>query len=122
MVKMCEYYPHLFDKICEREPNAYMAMLYYDTELFRRAKGKDKTNYRVMALELIKHPERLSYSGAKKILREVVNLYAQYGAYWTQAEWKDAYQILLAGDPKLRSLRALRSRSVIKRGASNKGG
>lgn len=43
LVRMCEYYPELFDKICKREPNAYMALLYYDTELFRHSK-KEKNS------------------------------------------------------------------------------
>ena len=38
LTQMCEFYSELFDKICKREPNAYMAMLYYDTEMFRRQK------------------------------------------------------------------------------------
>ena len=119
LVKMCEFYPELFDKICAREPNAYMAMLYYDTELFRRARRRDDTDYKALALDLIKHPERLSYSGAGRVLREVINLYVQFGIYWNQKNWRDVYQILTAGDPKKRSLRALRTQSVINRNEKN---
>lgn len=119
LVKMCEYYPELFDKICAREPNAYMAMLYYDTELFRRARRKDDTDYKSLALDLLKHPERLSYTGAETVVREVKNLYVQFGLYWSQKNWRDAYQIMIAGDPKKRSLRALRTQSVITRNEKN---
>ena len=119
LVKMCEVYPDLFNRICAREPNAYMAMLYYDTELFRRSKRKDNTDYKAKALDLIKHPERLGYSGKGAVLREVKNLYVQFGAYWNQKNWRDVYQILIAGDPKKRSLRALRTQSVINRNNKN---
>lgn len=119
VIQMCEFYPELFDKICAREPNAYMAMPYYDTELFRRSKRKDNTDYKAKALDLIKHPERLSYTGAGAVLREVKNLYVQFGAYWNQKNWRDVYQILIAGDPKKRSPRALRTQSVINRNKGN---
>ena len=120
LVKMGEFYHELFDKICAREPNANLALLYYDTELFRRAKNvKDKTDYKQKTLELLKHPEKINYSGAVKIIRGVKILYTQYGAHWTRKEWKAAYQILTAGDPKARSLRALRSNSVIQRNKAN---
>lgn len=57
LVKMCEYYSHLFGRICAREPNAYMAMRYYDTELYRREKERDKTDYKAKALDLLAHSE-----------------------------------------------------------------
>lgn len=119
LVKMCEFYPELFDRICAREPNAYMAMLYYDTELFRRAKRDDKTDYKARSLDLIHNPSRLSYAGAGRVVREIKNLYVQFGIYWGRNDWKNVYQILIAGDPKKRSLRALRTQSVLRRNDKN---
>lgn len=122
LVKMCEYYPHLFDRICRREPNAYMAMLYYDTELFRRSKDRAKNavnaqeqiNYRNKFLHLMRHPELLTIEQSKEILRLMVRLYMTMGIYWTDKEYKEAYQILIAGDPKKRSIRALWIHSAVR--------
>lgn len=115
LVKMCEYYPHLFDRICRREPNAYMAMLYYDTELFRRSKNRtknaaneqEKIIYRNKFLHLLHHPELLTISHPRETLRKAVRVYMALGMYWSDKEYKEGYEILIAGDPKNRSVRAL---------------
>ena len=39
LVKMEEYEPGLMDRITRREPNAYLAALYWDTEMFRGSGG-----------------------------------------------------------------------------------
>ena len=36
LVKMNEYYPELMERIVHREPNAYLAALYWDSEMFGR--------------------------------------------------------------------------------------
>ena len=38
LVKMNEYYPDLMERIIRREPNAYLAALYWDSEMFGRMK------------------------------------------------------------------------------------
>jgi hypothetical protein len=53
------------------------------------------------------------------VVREVINLYVQFGVFWNQKNWRDVYQILIAGDPKKRSLRALRTQSVLNRNEKN---
>lgn len=64
LTQMCEFYPKLFDKICKREPNAYLAMLYYDTELFRRqkknkqAKKDEEVDYKNKFFEMLKEEWR----------------------------------------------------------------
>ena len=116
LVNMGEYYPHLFDKICRREPNAYMAMLYYDTEMFRHekaAKGKkDKEkepekDYKKLALDLIGRPELFMGTAKENSYKQVKRLIVNNGSIMNAAHWKQAYNILLAGDPKRRSVRAL---------------
>ena len=37
LVKMNEYYPDLMDRVIRREPNAYLAALYWDSEMFGRS-------------------------------------------------------------------------------------
>ena len=37
LVRMNEFYPELIEKIIQREPNAYLAALYWDSEMFGRS-------------------------------------------------------------------------------------
>lgn len=121
LVKMCEFYPDLFNKICKREPNAYMAMLYYDTELFRRRKQRNSAtekDYKAEVYHLLAHPELITVSGKAKLIRSIKTEIIKYGQFFTPSNWRDAYQILIAGDPKARSLRALSVRLTQNRGAA----
>lgn len=113
LVKMCEYYPGLFDRICKREPNAYMAMLYYDTELYRHQKVKkgsddDNVDYESKFWSLIKNPIYFETKSAKKLQRGLIKLTLQFNPdYYTQRIWKDLCNIITGGDPKDRALRAV---------------
>ena len=42
LVKMNEYYPDLMERIVRREPNAYLAALYWDSEMFGRSTAARK--------------------------------------------------------------------------------
>ena len=54
LVKMNEYYPDLMERVIRREPNAYLAALYWDSEMFGRStkgrrqmeKGSDTKDYK----------------------------------------------------------------------------
>ncbi len=62
---MNEYYPDLMEKIVRREPNAYLAALYWDSEMFGRStntrkqneKGKAEKDYKAALLELFSDME-----------------------------------------------------------------
>ena len=130
LVKMCEYYPGLFDRICKREPNAYMAMLYYDTELYRHQKvknGSDDYNvdYESKFWRLIKNPTYFETKSAKKLQKELIKLSLKFSPdYYTQRIWKDLCNIITGGDPKLRSIRAVTAniaKEKVKTGAKENG-
>lgn len=107
LVQMCEYYPELFNKICRREPNAYMAMLYFDSELFRRkqrSKEPDTTDYKVKALEFLNAPP--STADAENVFR-IRRVVLAHGSIIRPKTWQKIYQILVGGDPKKRSYRLL---------------
>lgn len=107
LVKMCEFYPDLFNKICKREPNAYMAMLYFDTELYRRKKAqKDETDYKAKIYELFNSPERFTSDVQQKNFREYRRFVVMYDLFLNEKAWKMLYQGLVGGDPKNRTLRA----------------
>lgn len=111
LVKMCEFYPNLFDKICKREPNAYMAMLYFDTELFRRSnkkkqRKKDNVNYKQKLMELMKESWRFETDSMKRLYKSVKRVVVLKGENFDNDQWKRLCEIIIGGDPKLRSLRA----------------
>ena len=113
LVNMCEYYPDLFDKICRREPNAYMAMLYFDTEMFRRAKRapddkkSEDVNYRETVLRIMRRPQDYNVDPNGNSYAWIKKLLLRFAHEFDVASWKQAYEILVAGDPKLRTFRAL---------------
>lgn len=109
LVKMCEFYPDLFNRICKREPNAYMAMLYFDTELYRRKKTgqKDDTDYKAKVFELFNQPERFISPVQKKNYKDFRRFVMNYSCDIDNKGYKAIYQALVAGDPKNRTYRAL---------------
>lgn len=112
LVKMCEYYPNLFNKICKREPNAYMAMLYYDTELFRRSRNngqKDEkpTDYKAKALALLNDPNRPRTKSMINTEKGIRNIILQFGTVMSDTHWREVHGTLVGGDPKGRMVRAL---------------
>lgn len=110
LVNMCEFYPNLFDRICKREPNAYMAMLYFDTELYRRKKkrkSKDETDYKAECLKLLNQPERFITKSQKRSFESCRNFIMFHAKILDEKVYKAIYQILVGGDPKNRAFRSL---------------
>ena len=108
LVKMCEFYPDLFNRICAREPNAYMAMLYFDTELYRRKKAKkDDTDYKAKVFELFKQPERFTTKTQRENFKTYRRFVLMHNSFLENKTYKVIYQALVAGDPKKRAYRAL---------------
>lgn len=111
LVQMCEFYPELFDKICKREPNAYMAMLYFDTEFFRRKKEKkkeaDTTDYKMEVFKVLKEDWRFETKSAAKLKKSAERLILMHAAVMKPKNWKRLYTCLIGGDPKGRTMRAI---------------
>ncbi len=119
LVKMDEYYPDLMEQIVRREPNAYLAALYWDSEMFGRStaarkqteQGMKEKDYKAALLELFSDMDGNFQSKHKKY---VANRYRRFfmGAS-TIVDNKDCkmiYEGLISGDPKLRTYRALYQR------------
>lgn len=107
--EMSQYYPDLYNRICEREPNAYMTMLYYDTELFRRAKKTkedDNVDYKKKFFEYINSAAGIEQAKLRpKEFREARK--QALDVYMNDADWKKLYNTVIGGDPKMRSYRAI---------------
>lgn len=113
LVNMCEFYPGLFDKICKREPNAYMAMLYFDTEMFRRqkknkqAKKDEEVDYKNKLFEMLKEKWRFDNKSMQYVKKRINRILIKYGPFLNQKHYKELCNIVIGGDPKGRTLRAL---------------
>ena len=120
LVQMCEFYPNLFDKIINREPNAYMAALYYDTELFRRKKAKTKedkekdenTDWKKKTLDLLNNEDFFTTDSARNNRKEIQHMILKYDFAMDNKNYKDLYNCLVAGDPKNRTKRAITLRII----------
>lgn len=107
----------LWERIQRREPNAYLVLLYWDSEMFRRTTRKrgeleeesEKKDYKALCKDLLfLHPER--YTIAKDTLSHIEHwrgLFIKTYGIAEQKHYKTMYEGLLYGDPKMRILRIL---------------
>ena len=117
LVKMAEFKPDLMNRIIKREPNAYLASLYYDSEMFRRSspnrrkieRKEDDKDYKRLVFQLLSD---INGNFDTELQRKVAQKYkysmmkaVQYDS--SQAIFKKMYEGLIAGDPKLRTHRAV---------------
>lgn len=116
LVKMNEYYPDLMERIIRREPNAYLAALYWDSEMFGRSSRKRK--------EIERNQEQKDYKQELIIMFNNMDLYfdtphkrhtaeryrnffLQVSAVASGEDFRHIYEGLISGDPKMRTFRAL---------------
>ena len=109
--------PQLWERIQRREPNAYLVLLYWDSEMFRRSTAKRKKmegkepskDYCALCKDvLFLHPGK--YTIAKDKLKNISSwksLFIKSYGFATQKHYKKMYEGLLYGDPKQRILRIL---------------
>lgn len=119
LVKMNEYYPELMDRIILREPNAYLAALYWDSEMFGRNSRKRKEiegealskDYKKELLKLFGDMDTYFRTPHKRYVAERYrNFFLSVSAIADQKDFKAIYEGLISGDPKLRTYRALYQR------------
>lgn len=119
LVKMNEYYPDLMDRIIKREPNAYLAALYWDSEMFGRSSRKRKEiesnsppkDYRAELLRLFGDIDTYFTTPHKKRVAERYrNFFLAASTIVDQKDCKAIYEGLISGDPKFRTFRALYQR------------
>ena len=119
LVKMNEYYPDLMERIVRREPNAYLAGLYWDSEMFGRSttarkqneKGKAEKDYKAALLKLFSDMDGNYQTKHKRYVAERYrNFFISVSAIVDNKDCKAIYEGLISGDPKLRSYRALYQR------------
>ncbi len=116
LVRLNEYYPDLMERIIRREPNAYLAALYWDSEMFgrrtrirRELEGENDTrDYKSMLTEMFSNMERYFNTPHKmKVAWKYRNLFMKIALFATARDYREMYDALMRGDPKLRAFRAL---------------
>lgn len=116
LVKMNEYYPDLMERIIRREPNAYLAALYWDSEMFGRSsknrraieKNQKVKDYRKLLENIFSNLSKWFFTEAKlKIAQRYRHLYVKSAILMSNKDCQNMYEALLKGDQKMRSYRAL---------------
>lgn len=116
LVQMNEYYPDLMERIIRREPNAYLAALYWDSEMFgrrsanrRKIEGDEpKKDYKALLTEMFSDMPRYFTTPHKmKVAKAYRGLFIKIGVFATDQDYRKMYEALIKGDPKMRSFRAL---------------
>lgn len=115
--KILEFYPDLYERIIRREPNADLVMLYWETEMFRSSKqdnkfSKDepkswKKKFNEELKKAYKNPSMYPGIKALKVLfKDLTELNSD-------KVYRGMYGVLIAGDPKKRTVRSLQSQIKI---------
>ena len=109
--------PVLWDKIQKREPNAYLALLYWDSEMFHRSTVKrrkleadqEKKDYKALCKEvLFDNPGKYFHTRDRmELAKSYKKLYIKGFSFMQQKHFKKMYEAIMAGDPKKRTLRAI---------------
>lgn len=119
LVKMNEYYPDLMDRVIQREPNAYLAALYWDSEMFGRSSRKRREmesnippkDYKADLIKMFGNMEIYFTTPHKKyVATKYRNFFMCASTIADQKDCKAIYEGLISGDPKLRTYRALYQR------------
>ena len=99
-----------------REPNAYLAMLYWDSEMFRRTtrtrrelEGEDNRDFRELLKEILfqKFDEYFDTPNKRRVAAAYRGLFIRMEGMAQPKDYKRIYNGLMSGDPKLRTLRAI---------------
>ena len=116
LVKMNEYYPDLMERVIRREPNAYLAALYWDSEMFGRNSAtrrsieadSNKKDYKAELIKMFNNMDVYFTTEHKgQIASKYRNFFIRVAPIATEKDYKIIYEGLISGDPKLRTYRAL---------------
>lgn len=116
LVKMNEYYPDLMERVIRREPNAYLAALYWDSEMFGRNSAtrrsieadSNKKDYKAELIRMFNNMDvYFTTEHKRQIASKYRNFFIRVAPIATEKDYKIIYEGLISGDPKLRTYRAL---------------
>lgn len=115
LVHMAEYEPGLWERVIKREPNAYLAALYWDSELFRRntkartKQEEEKKDYKALTMHMLfEDPDKyFTTKLTKHVAESYRKLIVKTEGMARDRDYRKMYNALVGGDPKLRTMRAI---------------
>lgn len=108
--------PVLWEQIEKREPNAYLAMMYWDSEMFKRRtrtrralEGESQKDYKEMLRRMlfIEPEKHFTNPATRSVAEQYRRFYIKNSTMMRPRDYRTMYEALIAGDPKLRTFRAL---------------
>lgn len=109
--------PDLWARIQRREPNAYLALLYWDSEMFHRSTVKrrkleanqEKKDYKQLCRHMLFEApdEYFTTEERREVAKSYRQLFVKGYSFMTDRHFKKMYEGMRAGDPKKRTLRAI---------------
>ena len=116
LVSMNQYYPGLMERVQRREPNAYLAAMYWDSEMFGRSstkrrqleKGEKPVDYKEKVTDLLNNINgNFNTDAQRRVAIGYRNLLIANSTDMTNKIYKMIHGALVAGDPKQRTYRAI---------------
>ena len=114
LIHIAEYEPGLWERILRREPNAYLAMLYWDSELYRRSsksrrQGEAPRDYKALVQKMLyEEPDKFFTTDLTRyVATRYRKLFAKTLGMARPRDYQKMHDALIGGDPKLRTMRAI---------------
>ena len=108
--------PKLWAQIEKREPNAYMTLLYWDSELYKRNtrrrvknEGQDDKDYKEIVRKMLfeDYAKLFTNPTTKNVCQRYRRCFLKIDGMARPRDYRKMHDALIAGDPKLRTLRAI---------------
>ena len=108
--------PDLWARIEKREPNAYLTLLYWDTEWYKRSsrtrrqnEAGDNRDYKELTRKMLfdEFDKHFTNPTTRKVADAYKKCYTKVAGIARPRDYKQMHDALVAGDPKLRTLRAV---------------
>lgn len=108
--------PDLWRRIELREPNAYMTLLYWDTEWYKRSsrtrrknEAQDNRDYKALVRRMLfeDFDRHFTNDTTRRVAKQYRRCYTKVDGIARPRDYKQMHDALIAGDPKLRTLRAV---------------
>ena len=108
--------PKLWAQIEKREPNAYMTLLYWDSELYKRStrkrtksEGQDDKDYKELVRKMLfeDYAKLFTNPTTRNVCQRYRRCYTKIDGIARPRDYRKMHDALIAGDPKLRTLRAI---------------
>ena len=108
--------PALWERIERREPNAYMTLLYWDSEIYKRStrkrvknEGESEKDYKELCRKMLfeEADELFTNNTTRYVAQQYRRCYTKIDGIARPRDYRQMHDALVAGDPKLRTLRAI---------------